>query len=222
MITPIDALTIDPRGPVRAAVIWLHGLGADKHDFEPFAAELNLPAELGVRFVFPNAPVRPVTINSGMRMRAWYDIYGFGAGLREDEAGIRESEATLRALVDAQKALGLPATKIVVAGFSQGGAIALQTGLRYAEPLAGILALSTYLPLAAAFESERSAASASTPIWMGHGSLDMLIPTAFAKVSRKTLEKMGYSVEWHEYPMEHSVCMEEIRDIAEWLGRVLA
>jgi len=221
MITPIDALTIDPRGPVRAAVIWLHGLGADKHDFEPVAAELGLPAELGVRFVFPNAPVRPVTINNGMRMRAWFDIYGFGASLHEDETGIRESEGALRSLVEAQKALGLAARRIVVAGFSQGGAIALQAGLRYPETLAGILALSTYLPLAGAVEAERSAASLSTPLWMAHGSLDMLIPAAFARASRQALEKMGYSVEWREYAMEHSVCLEEVRDIAEWLGRIL-
>lgn len=203
-----------------AAVIWLHGLGADGHDFEPVVPELRLPRELRVRFVFPNAPVRPVTINMGMPMRAWYDILQMGGG-REDEAGIRASQELLEALVARERERGVDAKRIVLAGFSQGGAIALHTGLRHAERLAGILALSTYLPLAGTAAAERSAVSGDTPIFMAHGSLDDMIPIDRARQSRLALERLGCEVEWREYPMPHSVCGQEIADIAAWLRAIL-
>jgi phospholipase/carboxylesterase len=203
-----------------AAVIWLHGLGADGHDFEPVVPQLRLPRELRVRFVFPHAPVRPVTINMGMAMRAWYDILQLGGG-PEDEAGIRDSQALLEALIARECQRGVPARRIVLAGFSQGGAIALHTGLRHAERLAGILALSTYLPLAGTVAAERSAVSGDVPIFMAHGSLDDMIPVDRARQSRLALERLGYKVEWREYPMPHAVCGEEIADIAGWLGAIL-
>ena len=203
-----------------SAVLWLHGLGADGHDFEPVVPELRLPGRLAVRFVFPHAPVRPVTINAGMRMRAWYDILQLGGG-PEDEAGIRASQKLLEGLLEREVARGIAPQRIVVAGFSQGGAIALQTGLRYSERLAGVLALSTYLPLAGALPAERSHANREVPIFQAHGRFDELIPIERAARSRNALRALGYPVEWHEYPMPHSVCGEEISDIAGWLARVL-
>ena len=200
-----------------AAVIWLHGLGADGHDFEPVVPELHLPASLAVRFVFPHAPVRPVTINMGMRMRAWYDVFQFGGG-REDAEGIRASQLLLEGLIRKQS---LPPNRIVLAGFSQGGAIALQTGLRYAERLAGILALSTYLPLPEFLAKEKSEANREIPVFMAHGRHDDIIPLARAEISRKILMDYNYPVDWHEYAMPHSVCPEEIGHIAEWLVRIL-
>lgn len=195
------------------AVIWLHGLGADGHDFEPVVPELRLKRPL--RYIFPHAPIRPVTINMGMRMRAWYDILQFGGG-PEDEAGIRASQRLLEELIRSEKG-----KKIVLAGFSQGGATVLQTGLRYPERLAGILALSTYLPLASTLESEASQANKDVPILMAHGEFDDLIPIRRAEASREALVKLGYKVEWHSYPMPHSVCAPEIADIAKFLARVL-
>ena len=203
-----------------AAVLWLHGLGADGHDFEPVVPELRLPPRLAVRFVFPHAPVRPVTINAGMRMRAWYDILQLGGG-PEDEAGIRASRRLLQGLIEREKARGIAAHRIVLAGFSQGGAIALHTGLRCAEPLAGILALSTYLPLASSLAAERSDANRQVPLFQAHGTFDDLIPIERAARTRDELQALGYSVQWHEYPMPHSVCAEEIADIAQWLGNAL-
>jgi len=200
-----------------AAVIWLHGLGADGHDFEPVVPELGLPGRLAVKFVFPHAPVRPVTINMGMRMRAWYDVYQFGGG-REDEAGIRASQESLNSLIRRQ---GIPARRIVLAGFSQGGAIALQTGLRYPQRLAGILALSTYLPLAASLEKEASKENLDIPVCMAHGRHDEIIPLDRAERSRDYLQGRNYPVEWRDYPMAHAVCAEEIGDIAAWLLRIL-
>jgi phospholipase/carboxylesterase len=196
-----------------AAVIWLHGLGADGHDFEPIVPELRLAKP--VRFVFPHAPIRPVTINMGMRMRAWYDIFQFGGG-PEDQAGIRASQQLVEKLIESEKS-----RKIVLAGFSQGGAIALQTGLRYPERLAGILALSTYVPLASALESEASPANRDIPIFMAHGEFDDIIPIRRAEASRELLVRLGYEVEWHSYPMPHSVCAPEIAEIAKFLARVL-
>src|SRR4051812_7986155 len=181
-----------------AAVIWLHGLGADGHDFEPIVPELRLPASLAVRFVFPHAPVRPVTLNQGMRMRAWYDILQLGGGA-EDEAGIRASERVLGELIAGEKQKGIAPGRIVIAGFSQGGAIALQAALRYPERLAGILALSTYLPLSGKLAAEKSAANAALPVFMAHGSYDDIIPLARAEQSRKVLEGLGYPVEWRAY-----------------------
>jgi phospholipase/carboxylesterase len=203
-----------------AAVIWLHGLGADGHDFEPVVPELRLPAKLPVRFIFPHAPQRPVTINMGMRMRAWYDILQLGGGA-EDEAGIRESQGLLEKLVAAQKQKGIPARRIVLAGFSQGGAIVLQTALRHPERLAGVLALSTYLPLQEKLAREKHAMNADLPIFMAHGAHDNMIPMFRAAQSRDELKRQGYAVEWREYPMPHSVCPEELGDIAAFLLRIL-
>lgn len=203
-----------------AAVIWMHGLGADGHDFEPVVPELRLPPGLRVRFVFPHAPIRPVTINAGMRMRAWYDIFQLGGGA-EDEAGIRASQAEVEKLIERETQRGVRPGRIVLAGFSQGGAMALHTGLRHPEPLAGIIALSTWLPLAAQLPAERSAANVRTPIFMAHGTEDPMVPLALAQASRAALERLGYAVEWHQYPMPHSVCGEEIADIAAFLVRIL-
>ena len=214
----MDALELETGRNPDAAVIWLHGLGADGHDFEPIVPELGLAKP--VRFVFPHAPVRPVTINAGMRMRAWYDIFQLGGG-PEDEAGIRASQDLLEKLIEKEAERGIVPGKIVLAGFSQGGAIALQTALRYPERLAGILALSTYLPLAPKLEKEASTANSGTPIFMAHGRFDDIIPLDRAQASRKHLEALGYAIEWHEYPMPHSVCPPEIADIAAFLTRVL-
>jgi phospholipase/carboxylesterase len=203
-----------------AAVIWLHGLGADGHDFEPVVPELRLPARLRLRFVFPHAPVRPVTINMGMRMRAWYDILQLGGG-PEDEPGIRASQAILEALIARERARGIEPQRIVLAGFSQGGAVALHTGLRHGERLAGVLALSTYLPLATTVAGERNPASAQLPVFMAHGRFDEIIPLARAQQSRALLESLGCRLHWCEYPMPHAVCGEEIADIAAWLGERL-
>ena len=211
----MDAIQIETGPDPEAAVIWLHGLGADGHDFEPIVPELELATP--VRFVFPHAPIRPVTINQGMRMRAWYDILQLGGG-PEDEAGLRASQKLTEELIRAQ---GLPAERIVLAGFSQGGAIVLLTGLRYPERLAGVMALSTYLPLAGTLAAERSAPNRETPIFMAHGRYDDLIPMQRAQASRDYLQKLGYAVEWHDYPMPHSVCAPEIADLSSFLARVL-
>ena len=209
----MEAIEIETGRNPRTAVIWLHGLGADGHDFEPIVPELQLPEP--VRFVFPHAPVRPVTINQGMRMRAWYDIFQFGGG-PEDEAGIRASQKLLDSLIAAEKG-----KKVILAGFSQGGAIVLHSALRHPERLAGVLALSTYLPLAATLEAEASAKNREIPIFMAHGQYDDIIPIRRAEASRDALQKLGYKVEWHAYPMPHSVCAPEIRDISVFLERVL-
>jgi phospholipase/carboxylesterase len=214
----MDAVEIETGSPPDAAVIWLHGLGADGHDFEPVVPELRLAKP--VRFVFPHAPVQPVTINNGMRMRAWYDIFQFGPG-REDDKGIRASQALIEQLIADEVKRGLSEDKIVLAGFSQGGAIVLQTALRYPKRLAGVMALSTYLPIAATLDTERSAANAGIPIFMAHGSYDDVIPVRRAQASREVLEKLGYRIEWHEYPMPHSVCGEEIAHISKFLTTLL-
>jgi len=211
----MDAIQIETGPDPDAAVIWLHGLGADGHDFEPIVPELELARP--VRFVFPHAPIRPVTINQGMRMRAWYDILQLGGG-PEDEAGLRASQKLTEELIREQ---GLPANRIVLAGFSQGGAIVLLAGLRYPERLAGVMALSTYLPLAGTLAAERSETNRTTPIFMAHGRHDDLIPMQRAQASRDYLQKLGYAVEWHDYPMPHSVCAPEIADISAFLARVL-
>ena len=216
----LETLEIETGTRPQAAVIWLHGLGADAHDFEPVVPELGLPATKPVRFVFPNAPQRPVTINMGMRMRAWYDVLQLGGG-PEDEAGIRESQALLEKLISVQLHKGIPARKIVLAGFSQGGAIALQTAPRHAERLAGVMALSTYLPLQGKLEQERNPINNDLPVFMAHGSYDPMIPMVRAQHARDTLMALGYPVQWREYPMPHSVCPQEIADIAEFLVRIL-
>ncbi len=216
----LETIEIETGANPDAAVIWLHGLGADGHDFEPVVPELRLPAKLRVRFVFPNAPERPVTINGGMRMRAWYDILQMGSGA-EDEAGIRASQAQVEHLMAREVQRGVPMSRIVLAGFSQGGAIVLQTGLRQPEPIAGILALSTYLPLADKLAADRSTASAGVPVFIAHGRHDPMIQIGRAQASREALEKLGYKVEWREYAMPHSVCAEEIADMAAFLVRIL-
>lgn len=205
-----------------ATVLLMHGLGADGNDFVPIAQELDLSAVGPVRFVFPNAPVIPVTINGGYAMPAWYDILGADLARREDEAGLRQSQASIEALLAREKARGIPANRIVVAGFSQGCAMALMTGLRHAEPLAGIVGLSGYLPLADTTAAERHAANAATPIFLAHGRQDDVVPIGRATASRDALQALGYTVQWHDYAMAHSVCMEEIADLNRWLIEVLA
>ncbi len=215
--------TIDKQtGPnPRASVIVLHGLGADGNDFVPVAQELDLSSVGDVRFVFPHAPVIPVTINGGYAMRAWYDILGADLVQREDEAGLRSSLAQVEALIEREKSRGIPAGRIVLAGFSQGCAMALLTGLRHAERLGGIVGMSGYLPLAATTAAERHPANTSTPIFLAHGRVDPVVPIDRAIASRDALKALGYAVDWHEYPMAHSVCMEEIADLNRWLVGVL-
>ncbi|MCG6877464.1 MAG: alpha/beta hydrolase fold domain-containing protein [Betaproteobacteria bacterium] len=217
----LETLEIETAPDPQASVIWLHGLGADGHDFEPIPHELDL-APATVRFVFPHAPMMPVTINQGFVMRAWYDIVATDLGRREDEAGIRASQAALEELVARERERGIPARRIVLAGFSQGGAIALQTGLRHPERLAGIMALSCYVPIASTVAGEAHAANRDVPIFMAHGDLDPVVPIARARESRALLEGLGYPVEWHEYRMPHSMCVEEIAQLGAWLRRSLA
>jgi len=207
----------------RASIIILHGLGADGNDFVPVAHELDLSAIGPVRFVFPHGPTRPVTVNGGHVMRAWYDIFGLGSSLqREDDAGLRESQALVEALIAKEKSRGVASGRIVLAGFSQGCAMTLMTGLRHAERLAGLVGLSGYLPLAAKLEAERHAANTATPIFLCHGTQDPVIPIARARQSRDVLVSSGHAVEWHEYAMPHSVCAAEIVDLNRWLLKVLA
>ena len=216
----LDAIQLETGRDPQRTVLWLHGLGADGRDFVPIVGELDL-AEVPIRFVFPHAPMQAVTINNGMVMRAWYDILGNDLARREDERGVRTSQGLVEALIARERSRGVASTKILLAGFSQGGAIALQTGLRHPEPLAGIMALSTYVPIAATLEAERNPANARVPIFMAHGTQDPIIPLAHARRSHELLERLGYAVEWHEYPMPHSVAPQEIRDIGAWLRRVL-
>jgi phospholipase/carboxylesterase len=204
-----------------ASVIWLHGLGADGNDFVPIVPELRLPETLRLRFVFPHAPMRAVTINNGMRMRAWYDISAADLTNRADLAGVRESQAQLEALIERENTRGMPSERIVLAGFSQGGAIALYTGLRHRERLAGIMALSTYLIAPDKLADEASAANRGVPIFMAHGTADPVVRFQWAEASKRMLEAAGYAVEWHAYRMEHSVCLEEIQAIGAWLTKVL-
>ena len=218
---PLDTLDLRTGESPNASIIILHGLGADANDFVPVAQQLDLRAIGDVRYVFPNAPTRPVTINGGMRMRAWYDILGTDLVRREDEAGLRASVVDVQALIDREIALGIPASRIVLAGFSQGCAMALQTGLRHPEPLAGLMCLSGYVPLSAKVPTERTQASLATPIFMVHGRSDGVIPIARAEQSRDLLTSMGYQVEWHEYNMQHSLCGEEVEHISAWLKKIL-
>lgn len=217
-----DAVVLTPGSAPVATVIWLHGLGADGFDFVPIVDELRLPATLPVRFIFPHATPRPVTINNGYVMRAWYDIKGFGPERAEDDAGIRESEGVVKRYIEQEIAQGIPPSKIVIAGFSQGGAVAFQTGLRYPQRLAGVMALSTYLPLRASVAKEASAANRDVPILMCHGVQDPVVSLQMGEASRAVLQGLGYQIEWHTYPMEHSVCMEEVVDMSKWLQARLA
>ena len=221
----LETIEIESTPNPTAAVIWMHGLGADGNDFVPIVNELDLTGAPAIRFVFPHAPMRPVTINNGHVMRAWYDVaFGDleGHSRKADEKGVRESQAQIGALVARENSRGIATGKIVLAGFSQGGAVALQTGLRYAETLAGIMALSTYLPLAESFAKEATPANARTPVFMAHGTHDPVVQYAMGKTSHERLQQAGYAVEWHEYPMQHSVCLEEIADVGRWLRQVLS
>ena len=215
----LDAIEIETGKNPTASIIWLHGLGADGNDFAPIVREIRLPP-LAIRFDFPHAPIQPVTINGGMRMRAWYDISD-GAIRREDESGVRASQTLIEALIAREKERGTAASRLVLAGFSQGGAIALQTGLRHPERIAGVMALSTYLPIAEKFSEEASAANRDAPIYMAHGSYDPIVPLARAEESRALLQSLGYAVQWREFPMPHSVCPEEVAEIGAWLSKVL-
>jgi len=218
---PLQTIEIESAPNPTAAVIWLHGLGADGNDFVPIVRELDLSGSQAIRFIFPTAPTMPVTINGGYMMRAWYDIFTPDLVRREDEPGLRASQALVEALIAKEKARGIPAERIVLAGFSQGCAMTLQTGLRHPEKLAGLMCLSGYLPLAATIEAERHAANHATPIFMAHGRQDPVVVIARAEQSRDALKALGHDIEWHEYQMQHSVCPEEVDDIGQWLARVL-
>ena len=216
-----DTVEVEPRGAADAAVVWMHGLGADAHDFESLVPELELEPDARVRFVFPNAPVRPVTINAGHSMRAWFDVAGFDRRSPQDERGIRESHAAIAALVERERERGVEAARILVAGFSQGGAMALFSGLRFPERLGGVVALSTYLPLAGALHAEAHAANAGLPVFMAHGTFDPIVPMVLGEESRDALQARGYAVEWHAYPMPHSVSAEAVADLRRFLLSVL-
>ena len=221
MSTLLENIEIESAPNPSAAIIWMHGLGADGNDFVPMVRELDLAGLPGIRFVFPHAGTMPVTVNGGYVMRAWYDINNADLVRREDEAGLRASQVQIEALIAREKARGIPASRIVLAGFSQGCAMTLQTGLRHPETLAGLMCLSGYVPLADKTEAERSAQSLATPIFMVHGRGDGVIPIFRAEQSRDLLVKLDYQVEWHEYMMQHSLCQEEVDDMSAWLKKVL-
>lgn len=214
----LQNITIQAQSKESSTIIWMHGLGADGHDFEPVVQMLNLPH---IKFILPHAPYRPVTLNNGYEMRAWYDIFGLQSDSQQDEVGINSMQATINAMIEAEIARGIPSQRILLAGFSQGGAMALHTATRSNQPLAGVLALSTYLPLKQQLQQAQHPANKHCPIWMAHGRQDSVITLATAQSSRQTLEAAGYAVEWHEYDMAHSVCEAEIDDIRQFLLRVL-
>jgi phospholipase/carboxylesterase len=217
----LETIEVETAPKPDAAIIWLHGLGADGHDFEPIVPELVPRAARAWRFVFPNAPVRPVTINNGMRMRAWYDIVGLDRRAAEDVAGFQDADTKIRELIAREVTRGIPAGRIVLAGFSQGGAVSLYTAPRLAEKLAGVMALSCYLPRESVLDAERQTANDATPIFMAHGQQDGTVPMMLGVRSRDALLARGYKVEWHEYPMAHSVCAQEVADIRQFLFHVL-
>lgn len=218
----LECIVMPPAAAHHASVVWLHGLGADGHDFVPVIPALRLPPEHGVRFVFPHAPVRPISINYGMRMRGWYDVTAAELNREQDAKGIEESAALLESLISQEREAGIAPDRIVLAGFSQGGAVALHCGVRHADALGGIAALSTYLPLAERFEREKSPASLGTPIFMAHGRDDPLIPMALGMRSRDLLLQAGYEVLWYDYAMQHAVCPEQIADLGRWLRERLS
>jgi phospholipase/carboxylesterase len=211
-------VTLVPQAPARASVVLLHGLGADGWDFVPIVNELGLPDSVPVRFVFPHAPVRPVTVNGGLEMRAWYDIRAFTPEGRADAAGLAEASSRVAGYLRREAGSGMTASRVVLAGFSQGGAVALSAGLRYPERLAGLLAMSAYLPFPETLPGEESVANADVPILMCHGTEDPVVPLAMGQEARDVLESLGYGVEWREYPMQHQVCLEELADVARWLA----
>jgi phospholipase/carboxylesterase len=218
----LECVELQTAAAPSCSVIFLHGLGADGYDFVPIVKELEQLGAPPARYVFPHAPMMPVTINNGYVMRAWYDILGTDLVRREDEAGLRGSQAEVEALIAREEARGVERHRIVLAGFSQGGAITLQTGLRQSQPLAGLIALSCYLPLAPLFPAERHAGSSAVPIFLAHGTSDPVVPLARGAAARDQLLQLGHRVEWHEYPMQHSVCREEVEQMAAFLARVLA
>lgn len=218
----LDAVEISPVAPARAAILWLHGLGADGHDFEPLVPQLGIVEQLGVRVILPHAPRRPVTINGGMVMPAWYDIAGTDFRRGQDSAGIRASEQQLRALIEREISRGIAPQRILLAGFSQGGALVLHSGLRFPYRLAGILALSAYLPLADTLPAEATEANRAVPLMLAHGTSDPVVPLPLAEQSRDMLQRQGYRVDWHTYAMAHAVCPEEVLDIRAWLVDCLA
>jgi phospholipase/carboxylesterase len=219
--TTLETVTIETGPDPVATILWMHGLGADGHDFEPLVPELLEAGMPALRFVFPHAPVRAVTINNGYEMRAWYDIIGIDRRSAEDFAGIQGSADAISALIRAENARGISSNRIFLAGFSQGGAMALHLATRFPEKLAGVIALSCYLPLARQFATDRSSANLATPIFMAHGSQDPVVPFSLGDESRRVLEGTGYRVEWHVYPMPHALCAQEVADLKTWLARRL-
>lgn len=213
----LDCIEVETSADVSRSIIWLHGLGADGYDFEPIVHELHLPATAGTRFVFPHAPVRPVTVNGGMPMRAWYDLASLDLEASQDETGIMESARHIEKLIERENHRGVPTEHIVLAGFSQGGAVTLHTALRHRSRLLGVLALSTYLPLPDTLEMERDPANSEVPVFMAHGEMDEIINVRFGRSSAHQLAQSTNPTEWHEYPMGHGVCPEEVRDIRRWL-----
>ncbi len=216
----LKTLEINVERPVYS-IIWLHGLGADGHDFEPIVPELDFKNKSKTRFIFPHAPSMPVTINNGMVMPAWYDIVAPRIDAEQDEKGIRHSATQISQLIDAEIERGIESKNILLAGFSQGGAIVLHTGLRYPKPLAGIMALSTYLPLDTTVSTEATKENKNIPMFYAHGTQDPIIPIALAETSKMFMEKLGYKIDWHSYPMEHTVIPQEIDDISHWLDKTL-
>lgn len=218
----LEHIQVETNDNPEIAVIWMHGLGADGNDFVPIVRELDLDGLPGIRFIFPHANTMPVTVNNGYVMRAWYDITGAELTRREDEAGLRASQQDIEAFIAREKARGIPASRIVLAGFSQGCAMTIQTGLRHPEKLAGLLCLSGYVPLSAKLGAERTEASKATPIFMAHGRYDNVVPFNRAEASRDLLVSLGYQLEWHEYAMQHTLCLEEVQHISAWFKKVLA
>ena len=216
-MSPLETIVIETSLPIKQSVIWLHGLGADGHDFAPIVPELDMP---NTRFIFPHAPHRAITMNNGYEMRAWYDLFGLSIQHQQDEAGMREMQKSIEALIINEVAQGITESNIVLAGFSQGGAMALFTALRHAKKLAGVLALSTYVCLKEKLADEANPANKDVPIFMAHGSFDSVITLDTCLVSRNLLEKLNFKIEWHEYPMAHSVCGDEINDISRFLNNV--
>ncbi len=219
-VANLEFIEINPKLPAQASVIWLHGLGADGHDFESIVPQLGLPQQTAIRFIFPHAPKRPITINGGLTMRAWFDVRGFSNATLQDEEGIKHSARLIEALIANELNRGIPAEKIILAGFSQGGAMALHVGLRYPLRLGGLLILSAFLPLAESLIDEKHPANADIPILMLHGTQDPILPLALAEMGRDALLKQGYSVEFETYAMAHSVCPPEIVKIGEWLKEI--
>lgn len=220
--TELETIVINPKHPAKSSVIWLHGLGASGDDFVPIVPQLGIPEQLAIRFIFPHAPVRPVSLNAGMEMRAWFDIYGLHAHAKQDVMGINQASHAITALIEQEQRQGIPSEKIVLAGFSMGGALALYSGLKQPAALAGIMALSTYLPAHQELQANLSSLNTETPIFLAHGHHDAILDIQLAQASREMLTHLGCQVEWHTYPMPHTVCAAEIQDIQRWLCSVLS